>query len=227
MLLDEHVEGLLYKYIKPESIVSLGTGESNELFLKKLGLYSMDNNLKIKVVPTSNKIGLLCGEMNLKTVSLEDVEIDVSFDFVDQVDEDFNYISNETTSLIRDKMIAEDSAELIAVCPEEKFVPQLKFDFRVEVSNFAFKKTLLKLMNLGEATPSKEKGQLMLSETGHHFVDIKADDVYSVDDLDYQAKKIPGVLETSLFIGYADRVLLHGNNIIMKSRLTNTEENEE
>ncbi len=222
MLEDEQVEALLYKYVKPESILSFGTGESNENFLKKLGLFVNEHNMNIKVVPTSHKIGILCNELGIKTESLDEVEIDLAFDFVDQVDEDFNYISNETTSLIRDKMIAVDAAEMIVVCEEKGFVTQMKYNFRVEVSNFAFNKTLYQLMNLGEAQAWKENGELVKSETGHAFIDISADSVYSIDDLDYQAKKIPGVLETSLFIGYADRVLLHGsNNIVMKSRMTN------
>ena len=78
-------------------------------------------------------------------------------------------------------------------------------------------------MNLGEPKLRQIKGKPVLSETGHYFVDIKCDDIYSIEDLDYQAKRIPGVLETSLFIGYADRVVLHGNNLVVKSRLTNLE----
>jgi len=223
MIEDVHIEALLYKYIKPEMILSFGTGESNENFLKKLGLFVNEHNMNIKVVPTSHKIGILCSELEIKTIPLDETEIELAFDFVDQVDEDFNYISNETTSLIRDKMIAVDAAEFIVVCDEKNFVPQMKYDFRVEVSNFAFNKTLYQLMNLGEASAWKEKGEIVKSETGHAFIDIKADNsIYSIDDLDYQAKKIPGVLETSLFIGYADRALLHGeNNLIMKSRMTN------
>lgn len=227
MLLDEHVEALLLRYIKPKSVVSFGTGPSNENFVKKLGLFNSEHFLDIKVVPTSHKIGLLCSEMNLKTVPVDDVDIDLAFDFVDQVDEDFDYISNETTSLIRDKMIAQNAAEMVVVVEEKGFVPQMDFNFRVEVSSFAFKKTLYSLMNLGEAKPWMENGKLIESETGHHFVDVNADAIYSIDDLDYQAKKIPGVLETSLFIGYADRVLLCGSTITMKSRLTNPEDFEE
>ena len=42
----------------------------------------------------------------------------------------------------------------------------------------------------------------------------------SLDDLEYQTKEIPGVLETGLFIGYADRiVLMDGKKITVKSRI--------
>jgi len=223
MITDDRVEALLEKYVTNNSVVSFGTGPSNEAFLKKLALYIEKNGLKIKVVPTAHSMGLICSQLKLPTVSLDDVEVDLAFDFVDQVNEDFDYISNETTSLIRDKMIALDAAELVVVCEEKNFVKKLNCPMAVEISSFAMNKTLTQLMNLGEPKLRQIKGKPVLSETGHYFVDIKCDDIYSIEDLDYQAKRIPGVLETSLFIGYADRVVLHGNNLIVKSRLTNLE----
>jgi hypothetical protein len=51
----------------------------------------------------------------------------------------------------------------------------------------------------------------------------KSKDSDDLDDLDYQVKKIPGVLESSLFMGYADRVILHGSQLVVKSRMNNPE----
>jgi ribose 5-phosphate isomerase A len=221
MITEERVEALLERYVKQNTVISFGTGPTNEAFLKKLALYSVNSGLRIKVVPTSHTMALLCSQLRLPTVSLDDVEIDLAFDFVDQVDEDFNYISNETTSLIRDKMIAQDAAEMIVTCEEQNFVSKLNGKLAVEISTFAANKTIAQLMNLGNPVLRTAKDKPVLSETGHYFVDIAFDEIYDIDDLDYQFKKIPGVLETSLFIGLADRVILHGNNLVVKSRMTN------
>ena len=223
MITADRVEALLTKYVKNNSIISFGTGPTNEAFLKKLALYIESNSLRVKVVPTSHTMGLLCSQLKIQTASLDEVEIDLAFDFVDQVDEDFNYISNETTSLIRDKMIAQDAGELVVVCEEKNFVPRLNCGMCVEVSAFAINKTLAQLMNLGNPILRKINDKIVMSETDHYFVDIDFDEIYSLEDLDYQAKRIPGVLETSLFMGYADRVVLHGNNLTVKSRLTSAE----
>jgi ribose 5-phosphate isomerase A len=222
MLLDNHVQGLLEKYIKDNSIVSFGTGPINIEFLKKLAVYITSNSLNVRVVPTSHAVSALCKDLGLKTASLDDVEVDIAFDFVDQVDGDYNYISNETTSLVRDKMIAQEASEFIIVCEEKNFVEKLKMNLLLEVCPFAVNKTLLQVMNLGEAKQKmKANGEPLMSETGNHFMEVKIDEVYDLDDIEYQAKRIPGVLETSLFVGYADRVLLHGSTITMKSRITN------
>lgn len=224
MISDNRVEGLLERYVKQNTVVSFGTGASSETFLKKLALYIEHSGLRIRVVPTSHSMGMLCSQLRLTTASLDNVSIDLAFDFVDSVDEDFNYISNETTSLIRDKMIAEDAAEMVVVCEEKNFVQKLKPNILVELSSFAVNKTITQLMNLGEPKLRTSKGKAMMSETGHYFADIKCDEIYSLEDLDYQAKRIPGVLETSLFLGYADRMVLYGANLVVKSRLTNPEE---
>ncbi len=224
MMLDDHVQGLLEKYVKDDTNISFGTGPLNRTFLKKLAIYITNNDLNIKVIPTSHNLGELCSELKIETASLDDVEVDLAFDFVDQVDEDFNYISNETTSLVRDKMIAQEAGEYVVVCEEENFVKKLKFDLCLEVCPFAINKTLLQVLLLGEADHKlKENGEPALSETGNHFINVKIDEVYSVEDIEYMTKQIPGVLETSLFVGYADRVILTGSTLTVKSRLTNPE----
>ncbi len=224
MLLDDHVQGLLERYVKNNTILAFGTGPLNQPFLKKLALYIQENTLNIRVVPTSHALSTLCKELQIKTVSLDEEEVDLAFDFVDQVDEDFNYISNETTSLVRDKMIAQEASELVVICEEKDFVKKLNYDICLEVCPFAVNKTLLQVMNFGEAERKMVNGEPVLSETGNQFINVKVDEIYDVDDIEYQMKRIPGVLETSLFVGYADRVLLHGSTITMKSRITNLKE---
>lgn len=220
-ILDEHVEGLLERYIKDNQIVSFGTGHINEKFVRKFGYYIQRNELNTKIIPTSHKMISICRELKLKTTTLDEDNVDLAFDFVDQVDEDFNYISNQTTSLVRDKMIALEASEFIVTCHENNFVDELKHNILLEVSHFAINKTLLQVMNLGEAKIVEEKNEPKLSETGNQFIEVKIDDIYDLEDIEYQIKKIPGVLETSLFLGYADRVLLYGTTLKMKSRLTN------
>ena len=224
MLTDERIEALLEKYVKQDSVVSFGTGPTNEDFLKKLALYSTNSGVRIKVVPTSHSMALLANQLKIPVVSLDEVDIDLAFDFVDQVDEDFNYISNETTSLIRDKMIALDAEEMLVICDEKEFVKKLDWPISAEVSLFAINKTIAQLMNLGEVKLRMDKDKPVLSETGHYFIDINLDEVYDTDDIDFQVKKIPGVLETSLFNGFADRVILHGTQLLVKSRLNNPED---
>jgi ribose 5-phosphate isomerase A len=219
MLIDEHVEALLETYLKNNSVVALGTGEYNLPFLKKIALFTQTHALDVKMVSTSHAMGLLCSDLGLKTISIDDAVIDTAFDFVDMVDEDFNYISNETSSLIRDKMIANEAGEMIVVCEKKNFVKRLSGPIRVEVSQYGLKKTMLTLMNLGEVKQPTFNTKPLQSEMGHAFLDVYVDSIFSLDDIDSQLKSIPGVLETSLFLGFADRAVLHNGQVVVKSRI--------
>ena len=76
-------------------------------------------------------------------------------------------------------------------------------------------------MNLGEVIHQKIDRDPSLSKTGNHFLNVNIDSAHTVNDIDYQAKQIPRILENSIFIGYATRVLLHRTTLTVKSRLTN------
>ena len=84
----------------------------------------------------------------------------------------------------------------------------------------------MQLEKLGKATLREKKGKPFKTETGHYVIDVKVDEIYSLEDLEFQAKDIPGVLETGLFIGYADRILIHSNKLKMLSRLDYSKQNQ-
>ncbi|MBU2477268.1 ribose-5-phosphate isomerase A, partial [Candidatus Micrarchaeota archaeon] len=65
------------------------------------------------------------------------------------------------------------------------------------------------------------KGESMVkTESGNYIIDVLTDSIPSTEEFEYQAKEIPGVIETGLFVGYADRVLLYDKGKIeVKSRL--------
>ena len=81
------------------------------------------------------------------------------------------------------------------------------------------------LEKLGMAKARERNGKMFKTETGHYIIDVNVDEIYSLEDLEFQAKDIPGVLETGLFIGYADRVLLHNGKLDMLSRLDYSKQN--
>ena len=52
---------------------------------------------------------------------------------------------------------------------------------------------------------------------GHYLVDLDIHKRFSFDDLDYNIRRIPGVLETGFFIGLADKInVVHNSKIIVK-----------
>ena len=229
MLSEEIIDALVEKYIKPDSIISFGTSKDAETFVKKVAakLHDPEHELeKVKVVPTSMQVASIVSSMHLQLADINEKEIDVAIEFVDQIDKHFNYIKRDSLSLVRDKMIAQSAAEMIAITPETGLVNSLHGSIPFEVAIFGWKRSLVQLEALGSASLRKKGSQPFKTETNHYIIDVKIDSVYSLDDLEFQAKNIPGVLETGLFIGYADRILTHGKKgIEVVSRLDYSKQN--
>lgn len=225
MLEEEIIEALIEKYLRNNAMIALGTSTHSETFLKKIALKITEKELKVKIVPTSLELATLCTSLKLPIASINDREIDVAFEFASMVDNQFNFVKRDSKSLIRDKMIAQSATELIVVAEKKDYVKRLQGVIPFEIDSFGAERTLLQLDEFGEASfRLKENGERFTTESGNYIVDVKFDQIYSLEDLEYDTKKIPGVIETGLFLGFADRLLLHNDKIEVKSRIIKLEE---
>ena len=225
VLQDKAVEALIAKYVSNNMIISFGTSPESIRFAKKLALKIEEEEIDVRVVPTNSKIAQILHDLDIKITSINDREIDLAIEFVDLVDKEFNFIEKESGSFVRDKMIAQSAAELIVITEAKNYGKPLKGLIPFEVCSFGWKRTLLQLEKLGMAKARERNGRMFKTETGHYIIDVNVDEIYSLEDLEFQAKDIPGVLETGLFIGYADRVLLHNGKLDMLSRLDYSKQN--
>ncbi len=217
MLKDEHIEDFIVKNIKSGDTVSIGTSKLGTVFLKKLALAIEREEIDLKgisFVPTSNELAEVASQLKLPITNLNDSEIDVAVEFVSAVDWDFNFIKRESFSLVRDKMIAQSAATLFVVCEEENFSKTLRGKIPFEVAPFGWKRTLNQLSMFGNAKLVEDNGKPQKTESGNYLIEVVFDEVFFLEDLEYKTKDIPGVLETGLFLGYADKILLHNNNRI-------------
>ncbi len=218
---EKHIEGFVAKYVKDKDVVSMGTSKLGEEFLKKLALALEDEEIEIwdiKFVPTSLYLASIASSLKIPIGNLNDEEIDIAIEFVDQIDENFNFVKRHSLSLVRDKMIAQSAAILIAITKKEDYVKKLRGKIPFEVCAFGWKRTMNQLEKLGKAKLRMGKDKPFRTETGHYLIDVNVDEIYSLEEMEYQAKEVPGVLETGLFIGYADKIILHNKTIEVKSR---------
>ncbi|MCX6799246.1 MAG: ribose 5-phosphate isomerase A [Candidatus Diapherotrites archaeon] len=223
-LREETIEALVAKYVGNNMVLSFGTGRHALRFIKRLAFKIEEEGLRVRVVPTSKDIALLLSDLRIPTASVNDDEIDLAIEFVDLADQGFNYVKRESSSLVRDKMIAQSAADLIVVTREQNYVKHLHGWIPFETCVFGWKRTLLQLEKLGEARLRIHDGRPFKTETSHYIIDVNVDEIYTPEELEFQAKEVPGVLETGLFIGYADRILLHNKGLHMLSRLDYTKQ---
>jgi ribose 5-phosphate isomerase A len=219
VLREETIEALVAKYIKDNTVLAFGTSAASKHFIKKLAFKIEAEGLHVKVVATSRDIAAQLASLGIPLASINEDEIDLAVEFVDQVDKAFNYIKRESSSFVRDKMVAQSADDLIVITEEKNYVNRLHGFIPFEICIFGWKRTMLQLQKLGEAKLRMVAGKPFRTETNHFVIDVNVDEIYSLEELEFQAKDVPGVLETGLFIGYADRILLHNGKLTMKSRL--------
>jgi len=56
------------------------------------------------------------------------------------------------------------------------------------------------LEKLGKVSLRKEKGKEFRTETGHLVAEVEIDEIYDLEEIEMQAKEIPAVIETGLFL---------------------------
>jgi len=218
---EDAIAGIIEKHVKDGQVIALGTGEFEEHFLKKLALHVEQNNHNIKFIPTSMKLATIAAQLHLPITNINDHEVDFAIEMVDLIDKEFNYIDNNTFSLVREKMIAQSAAELTIIAKKENFVQNLHGPVAFEIAPFGWKRTVVQLEQLGKTSVRKVNGRFFKTESDNFLADVQVEEIVSMEDLNFQAKEIPGVIETGLFTGYADRALLYDerSGIEMKSRM--------
>jgi len=220
MIPEDQIEGLVEKYIKHGQTIGIGSSALGIKFLKKMALKKEIEVLDLKIVPTSAEMTLILKQLNLEMGSLDEKEVDIAIEFADLVDQNYNYIKKDSKSFVRDKMIAQSAETLIIVTKKNNFVSRLFGVVPFEVSPFWWKRTKLQLESFGATKERKNGESLIKTESGNYIIDALTDSVPSPEEFEYQAKEIPGVIETGLFVGYADRIILcDKGKIEVKSRI--------
>ncbi|MDD3244611.1 MAG: ribose-5-phosphate isomerase A [Candidatus ainarchaeum sp.] len=200
-------------YINDGNIVAIGTSRYDAEFVDELVKYLLFKKKEVFFIATTSRQAAQLSDLGQKVVSLNDKEIDVAIEFIDQVDSDFNFIKKDTKSFIRDKMISQSALNLITVCDRLDLVDKITKDVSVEISSFAWERTILNLQSYGLARVVLDiDGNIIKTETGHYLARITLDKNITLEDFEYSVKNIPGVLETGVFLGMADVILIVDKN---------------
>lgn len=201
------VERIVDGFISNKSVIALGGTKTSVEFLKKLAVKAERENKEFKIIPSSIELASIASSFNLK-VEKPDTYIDLSIEFADQMNYSFNFIKRNTCSLIRDKIIARAAKESLVIVSRENFVEKLSGKIPFEISKFFPQITLAELECFGRSELRMNGKKEFLTETKHFVADVEIDEIHSIQDIDFEARRIPGVLETGIFINYADKILI-------------------
>lgn len=194
-------------------LVGLGTGSTAAHFIKRLG-ERCRQGLKIQVVASSEKSLQLAMQEQIAIADINAVTfLDFSVDGADEIDTQNRMIKGGGGALLREKIIAAMSKEMVIIVDEHKLVEKLgTFPLAVEISPFAFKATCNQMQSLGYSGKLRTEQDLsgfFITDNGNYIYDIYFDTpVDNPESIDQKLKNIPGVMETGFFFGLTKKVMI-------------------
>jgi ribose 5-phosphate isomerase A len=196
------------------TIVGLGTGSTVWFALLRLAERIREEGLAIEGVPTSRDTEQKALELGIPLVGLEAVEsIALTVDGADEIDPRFDMIKGGGGALLREKVVASLTEREVIVVGEDKLVERLgkAFPLPVEVVPFALPAVARALERLG-CEPSERKargGGPFVTDNGNRILDCRfPGGIEDPQRLEAELGRIPGVVESGLFLGLAHALVI-------------------
>ncbi len=209
------------RFVKNGQVVGLGTGSTAVYFIQLLG-EQVKKGLRIRGIPSSDRSREQAAGLGIPLTTLDECqEIDVTVDGADEVDPRLRLIKGGGGALLREKIVASASRQLVIVADATKRVPVLgKFPLPVEVIKFAQALVKKKIEALGAKVELRRTadGTPFLTDENNHILDCRFGQIPDADYLARQLSDMPGVVEHGLFIGMASVVLVANGSEIVELR---------
>jgi len=209
------------RFVKDGHVVGLGTGSTAAYFIKLLG-EEVKNGLRVRGIPTSIRSRELALSLGIPLVTLDDCqEIDVTVDGADEVDPQLRLIKGGGGALLREKIVASATRQMIVVADASKQVQRLgKFPLPVEVIRFAQALVAKRIVAMGAEVQLRRDAasNAYLTDENNHILDCRFGEIRDPDSLARELSEMPGVVEHGLFIGMASVALLARGSEIVELR---------
>ena len=207
-------------YVKDGMKLGLGTGSTVDEFLILLSK-EIQNGLNICGVVTSEKTKNLSNKLSIPLTTLENVKkLDLTIDGADEIDADLSLIKGGGGALLREKIIAFNSSEVLIIADESKLVDKLGiFKLPIEVSPYEHEVTSFKIMDKlnevgynGSISLRKDDQNIFITDGGNYIYDLSIGLINEPDNLEQLLNLIPGVFENGLFINLTKKVIIGSEN---------------
>ncbi|MCB1106649.1 MAG: ribose 5-phosphate isomerase A [Chlamydiia bacterium] len=196
--------------------VGLGTGSTVFYFINRL-IERVKEGLDIRVVSSSIRSQKQAEEGKIPIADINTItSIDITVDGADEITHRKEMIKGGGGALLREKILANTSREMVVIVDESKVVERLgKHLLPVEILPFATDAIIDKIRKLGYQGSLREhnKDGPYITDNGNYIYDIHFESLRDHPENDHEKlSRIPGVLETGFFFNLAGRVLVGKND---------------
>ena len=208
------------EYVEDGMVVGLGTGSTAAEFVDLLGAKVRDG-LKITGVPTSEATLVQALGLGIPMATIdEQPEIDLTIDGADELDRNLRLVKGGGGALLREKIVASGSAQMVIIADQSKLVDTLgAFPLPIEVVQFGLAVTRAMIEDiadeLGLEGSVKQRmladGKPFVTDGGNFIMDCAFERIEDPEALAELLPFTPGVIDHGLFIGLADQAIVAGD----------------
>ncbi|GAB3016780.1 ribose 5-phosphate isomerase A [Niabella terrae] len=198
------------KFIREGMTLGLGTGSTAFYAIEAVGEL-VKRGMQLQCVPTSEQTRVLAEQRDIPIVDINSIEaIDITIDGADEFTQGLDLIKGGGGALLREKIVASLTRELIIITDSSKLVSELGlFKVPIEVIPFAASYVMRELRKLGGIGLIRQKEQHpYLTDQGNYIIDADFGLINDPATLDHRLNELVGLVEHGLFIGLAARVIM-------------------
>lgn len=196
------------QFVEEGMVVGLGTG-STSLEMLRLLAQRVQAGLRIEGVATSDAIAQEARRLGVSLVGgyPNFSRVDLTLDGADEVDGEGRLIKGGGGALLREKLVAMASTRLIIMVDESKKVARLgeKWPLPVEVVPFGWARLQRQIEDLGGQVKRRED---FVTDQGNYIFDCHFGPMDSPESLHAQLIQLTGVVETGLFLGLTNTLVV-------------------
>ncbi|RLF06736.1 MAG: ribose 5-phosphate isomerase A [Thermoprotei archaeon] len=201
------------KLVGDSRVIGVGSGTTVEKFIE---IISHDESFKQGVyVPSSLDTALKLSQAGFRVLHPSAVSrVEVYVDGADEVDPSLNMIKGGGAAMTLEKVLAFYAERRIFIVDYTKLVDRLglRHPVPVEVLPHAMSMVLSELRRRGYRAEPRLAGRgkvgPLVSDVGGVVVDVRVGPIDDPKSLDKELRSLPGIVETGLFIGLADMVIV-------------------
>ena len=207
-------------------VVGLGTGSTASLVVEELGRRWKEDGLRFVGIPTSKATETLARAQGIELVGFDTHQtIDLTIDGTDEVERNTLFlIKGLGGALLREKIVAAASKRMVVVADDRKVVDHLGDHtlVPVEVVPFGWESTARQLGALGARVEPRHGrgGQFFVTDEGNLILDCSFGAIMDPAGLEQRIGAVVGVIESGLFVGYADEAIIAGSDGVFRMNRT-------
>ena len=215
-------------FIKSGMVVGLGTGSTADFFHIALANAIKSGKLSgIRGIPTSKQAEEHAKKLGIPLTNLTECPTaDVDVDGADEIAPKLDLIKGLGGALLREKIVAQNSKQLIIISDSSKRVDVLgsKSPLPVEVAMFEHECHIPFFKSLG-ATPTLRRGgdgKTFITDNGNCIYDCKFSRIDDPRRLEAALRSRAGIVDCGLFLGMASVALVADDQKVTELRASSS-----